>query len=117
MLVPPKSSERAASAPHLGCLALVLPVERGPVASTGVDVQLALIGLKVFPVVILGGLDSIIGALVGGLIVGVVESLAAGFIDPLVGGGTKDFIPYLLMILVLMIKPYGLFGKEIIERV
>ena len=83
----------------------------------GVDVQLALVGLKVFPVVILGGLDSIIGAMVGGLIIGVVESIAAGFIDPLVGGGTKDFTPYILMILVLMIRPYGLFGKEQIERV
>ncbi len=83
----------------------------------GVDIQLALVGLKVFPVVILGGLDSILGAIVGGLIVGVAESLAAGFVDPLVGGGTKDFTPYLLMILVLMVKPYGLFGKVTIERV
>jgi branched-chain amino acid transport system permease protein len=83
----------------------------------GVDIQLALVGLKVFPVVILGGLDSIVGAIVGGIIIGVVESLAAGFIDPLVGGGTKDFTPYVLMILVLMVRPYGLFGKEIIERV
>jgi hypothetical protein len=57
----------------------------------------------VFPVVILGGLDSIGGALVGGLIVGVVESLAAGYLDPYVGGGTKDFAPYVLMILVLMV--------------
>jgi branched-chain amino acid transport system permease protein len=83
----------------------------------GVDVQLALVGLKVFPVVILGGLDSILGALVGGLIVGAVESMAAGFIDPYVGGGTKDFTPYVLMIVVLMVRPYGLFGKEDIERV
>jgi branched-chain amino acid transport system permease protein len=59
----------------------------------GVDIQLALVGLKVFPVVILGGLDSIGGALVGGVIVGVVESLAAGYLDPYVGGGTKDFAP------------------------
>ncbi len=83
----------------------------------GVNEQLALVGLKVFPVVILGGLDSIFGAIVGGLIVGVVESLAAGFIDPYVGGGTKDFTPYVLMVLVLMIRPYGLFGKVDIERV
>jgi branched-chain amino acid transport system permease protein len=83
----------------------------------GVDVQLALIGLKVFPVVILGGLDSIGGALVGGLIIGIVESLAAGYLDPYVGGGTKDFAPYVLMILVLMIRPYGIFGKRKIERV
>lgn len=83
----------------------------------GVDVQLALVGLKVFPVVILGGLDSIVGAIVGGLIIGVIESIAAGYLDPLVGGGTKDFTPYLIMIVVLMVKPYGLFGQENIERV
>jgi branched-chain amino acid transport system permease protein len=86
-------------------------------AMLGVDNQLALVGLKVFPVVILGGLDSIIGAVVGGLIVGVVENLAAGYLDPYVGGGTKDFAPYVLMIAVLMIRPYGLFGKPQIERV
>src|SRR6202140_4447628 len=83
----------------------------------GVDVQLALVGLKVFPVVILGGLDSIGGALVGGLIIGIVESLAAGYLDPYVGGGTKDFAPYVLMILVLMVRPYGIFGRRQIERV
>ena len=83
----------------------------------GVDVHLALVGFKVFPVVILGGLDSIPGAIVGGLIVGVVENVAAGYIDPYVGGGTKDFIPYVLMIIALMVRPYGIFGKTIIERV
>ncbi len=83
----------------------------------GVDVNLALVGFKVFPVVILGGLDSIPGAIVGGLIVGVVENIAAGYVDPFVGGGTKDFAPYVLMILALMIRPYGIFGKRIIERV
>ncbi len=83
----------------------------------GVDVNLSLVGFKVFPVVILGGLDSIPGAVVGGLIVGLVENIAAGYIDPYVGGGTKDFAPYVLMILALMIRPYGIFGKKIIERV
>jgi len=83
----------------------------------GVDTQLALIGLKVFPAVILGGLDSVPGAVVGGLIIGGVESVAAGYVDPYVGGGTKDFLPYVLMILALMIRPYGFFGREIIERV
>ncbi len=83
----------------------------------GVDVHLSLVGFKVFPVVILGGLDSIPGAIVGGLIVGVVENVAAGYVDPWVGGGTKDFAPYVLMILALMIRPYGIFGKEIIERI
>jgi len=83
----------------------------------GVDVNLALVGFKVFPVVILGGLDSIPGAIIGGLIVGIVENVAAGYVDPFVGGGTKDFAPYVLMILALMIRPYGIFGKRIIERV
>jgi branched-chain amino acid transport system permease protein len=83
----------------------------------GVDVHLSLVGFKVFPVVILGGLDSIPGAIVGGLIVGVVENVAAGYVDPWVGGGTKDFAPYVLMIVALMIRPYGIFGKEIIERI
>jgi branched-chain amino acid transport system permease protein len=86
-------------------------------AMVGADVHLALVGLKVFPVVILGGLDSIIGAVVGGLIIGVVENLAAGYIDPYVGGGTKDFVPYVVMIVALMIRPYGIFGKRKIERV
>ena len=86
-------------------------------AMLGVDNQLALVGLKVFPVVILGGLDSILGAVVGGLIVGIVENLAAGYFDPLVGGGTKDFVPYLLMIIVLMVRPEGIFGRRRIERV
>jgi len=83
----------------------------------GVDTQLALVGLKVFPVVILGGLDSVVGCIVGGIIVGVVESIAAGYLDPYVGGGTKDFAPYVLMIIVLMFKPYGMFGRRKIERV
>ena len=86
-------------------------------AMLGVDNQLALVGLKVFPVVILGGLDLIVGAVVGGLIVGVVESLAAGYLDPYVGGGTKDFAPYVLMIAALMVRPEGMFGRRRIERV
>ncbi|MBX3503771.1 MAG: branched-chain amino acid ABC transporter permease [Alphaproteobacteria bacterium] len=83
----------------------------------GIDVHVALVGLKVFPVVILGGLDSIPGAVVGGLIIGIVENVAAGYLDPYVGGGTKDFAPYVLMILALMVRPYGIFGKRKIERV
>ncbi len=86
-------------------------------AMLGVDNQLAVVGLKVFPVVILGGLDSVLGAVAGGLIVGLVENLAAGYLDPYVGGGTKDFAPYILMILMLMIRPYGIFGRRLIERI
>jgi branched-chain amino acid transport system permease protein len=86
-------------------------------AMLSVDNQLALVGLKVFPVVILGGLDSVVGAVVGGLIVGIAENLAAGYFDPYVGGGTKDFVPYVLMIAALMIRPEGIFGRRRIERV
>lgn len=83
----------------------------------GVDMSLGFMGLKVLPVVILGGLDSILGAIVGGLIIGVLENFSGGYIDPLVGGGIKEIAPYIALILILMFKPYGLFGKKKIERV
>ena len=83
----------------------------------GVDAALAAIGLKVIPVVILGGLDSIIGAIVGGLVVGVLENLAGGYLDPLFGGGVKEVAPFVILVLILMVKPYGLFGKVHIDRV
>jgi branched-chain amino acid transport system permease protein len=84
---------------------------------TGVDQSLALIGLKVLPVVILGGLDSILGAIVGGLLIGVLENLAGGYLDPVFGGGVKEIAPFVILVAILMIKPYGLFGKVRIERV
>ena len=83
----------------------------------GIDMTLSFMGLKVLPVVILGGLDSILGAIVGGIIIGVLENLSGGFVDPLVGGGAKEVAPYIALILILMFKPYGLFGKKKIERV
>lgn len=83
----------------------------------GVNTSLAHFGIKVFPVVILGGLDSIAGAIIGGLIIGVLENLAGGYIDPLIGGGAKDIFPFVIMIIVLMIKPYGLFGTVEVEKV
>ncbi len=81
----------------------------------GVDVYLSIMGLKVFPVVIMGGMTSILGTIIAGLIVGAVESLSAGYIDPYVGGGLKDFVPFVIIIIVLMIRPSGLFGEEAIE--
>ena len=78
---------------------------------------LSFIGLKVFPAVILGGLDSVPGAVVGGVTVGVLENLAGGYIDPLVGGGTKEVAPFVVLVLALMVRPYGLFGTVEIERV
>jgi len=83
----------------------------------GADGSLAILGLKTLPVVILGGLDSIQGAIVGGLIVGVLENLAGGYLDPIMGGGVKEVAPFAALVLILMIKPYGLFGKVKIERV
>jgi branched-chain amino acid transport system permease protein len=84
---------------------------------TGVDQSLALIGLKVLPVAILGGLDSVLGAIVGGLLIGVLENLAGGYLDPVFGGGVKEVAPFAILVSILMIKPYGLFGKVHIERV
>ncbi|WP_419165349.1 branched-chain amino acid ABC transporter permease [Candidatus Palauibacter sp.] len=79
----------------------------------GVSSNVAQIGLRVFPVVILGGLDSIRGAVVGGAIIGLLEIYAGGYI----GHGLSLIVPYVALIVVLMVRPYGLFGKEIIERV
>ena len=79
----------------------------------GVSPNVASIGLRVFPVVILGGLDSIKGAVVGGAVIGLLEVYTGGY----VGHGLSLIVPYVVLILVLMFRPYGLFGKEIIERV
>lgn len=83
----------------------------------GLDGSLAVLGLKALPVVILGGLDSVTGAIVGGVVIGVLENLAGGYLDPLFGGGVKEVAPFAALVLILMIKPYGLFGKVKIERV
>ena len=82
----------------------------------GVSNLIAHMGLKVFPCVILGGLDSVIGAIVGGFLIGILENLAGGYLDPILGGGVKDVAPFVFLVIVLMIKPYGLFGKVLIER-
>ncbi|MEH7226097.1 branched-chain amino acid ABC transporter permease [Bacillus sp. JJ1566] len=83
----------------------------------GVNASLSAIGLKVLPVAILGGLDSIPGAIIGGLIIGIIESMTGGYLDPLIGGGLKEVMPFVLLVFILMFKPYGLFGKKEIERV
>lgn len=84
---------------------------------SGISVYMGDIGLKVLAVIILGGLDSIGGAILGGFIIGILENLAGLYIDPLVGGGSKDVAPFFVLVFIIMIRPYGLFGKEIIERV
>ncbi|MFH1479757.1 MAG: branched-chain amino acid ABC transporter permease [Pseudomonadota bacterium] len=83
----------------------------------GISFAMSWIGLKVFPVVLLGGLESLPGAIIAGLIVGVLENIAGGYLDPLVGGGIKEIFPFIILIIVLLIKPYGLFGLERIERI
>jgi branched-chain amino acid transport system permease protein len=82
----------------------------------GINNALAAMGLKVFPCVILGGLDSILGAIIGGFSIGILENLAGGYLDPVFGGGVKDVAPFVFLVIMLMIKPYGLFGKIRIER-
>jgi branched-chain amino acid transport system permease protein len=84
---------------------------------SGISIYLGDIGLKVLAVIILGGLDSIGGAILGGLIIGILENLAGLYLDPIFGGGVKDVAPFFILVLIIMIRPYGLFGKKIIERV
>jgi branched-chain amino acid transport system permease protein len=80
----------------------------------GVNVHdLSAIGLKVFPVVILGGLDSIGGAIIGGIIIGLLETFTGGYLSP----SLRDVVPYIVLVFILMVKPYGLFGLVEIERV
>ncbi|MEI7769057.1 MAG: branched-chain amino acid ABC transporter permease [Chloroflexales bacterium] len=81
----------------------------------GVSGTIGRVGLLVFPVVILGGLDSIPGAIIGGLIIGLLQAFAGGYLPPDLGLG--EVAPYVVLILILLIRPYGLFGQKLIERV
>jgi branched-chain amino acid transport system permease protein len=81
------------------------------------SVGMGFVGLRAIPVVLIGGMDSIGGALIGGILVGICESLAGAYIEPLGLIGFKEVAPYLLLLLVLFIRPYGLFGTVRIERV
>jgi len=83
----------------------------------GINITLANFGLKVFPAVILGGLESIGGAIIGGLTIGVLENIMGSYLDVYLGGGVKEIAPFIVLIVILMIKPYGLFGIQEIERV
>ena len=78
---------------------------------------LALVGLKVFPIVIIGGLDSVPGTIAGAILIGVLESLCAGYLDPHLGGGFGGVASYLVLIAVLFVRPYGLFSRPAAERV
>ncbi|NTU83593.1 MAG: branched-chain amino acid ABC transporter permease [Chloroflexales bacterium] len=81
----------------------------------GVSGTIGRVGLIVFPVVILGGLDSIPGAIIGGLIIGLLQAFAGGYLPPELGLG--EVAPFIILILILLVRPYGLFGQKIIERV
>jgi len=83
----------------------------------GVNITFSDFGLKVFPAVILGGLDSIPGAVIGGLVVGILENLSGGYLSRVFGGGVKEVAPFVFLVVILMIRPYGLFGTKEIERV
>jgi branched-chain amino acid transport system permease protein len=75
------------------------------------------LGLLVLPAVVLGGLNSVPGAIVGGLIIGVLQNLTGGYLDRFFPGGVKEIAPFAIMVIVLLFKPYGLWGWERIERV
>jgi len=99
----------------LGVLSVLAGTLWTSMASGGVG--LVLVGLKVFPVVILGGLDSIPATIVAALLVGILESLVAGYVDPLIGGGFSTVAAFILVIVVLFTRPYGLLGGADVRRV
>ena len=97
-----------------GVVALVAGLLWG--ARLGVQFSLSLIVLKALPVLVLGGFDSVAGAIVGGLLVGAVEKLAEVFVGPYVGGGIEGWIAYVAALFFLMVRPNGLFGQRPMER-
>ena len=98
-----------------GFVALVAGIIWG--SKLGVQFSLSLVALKALPVVILGGLTSVPGAIIGGLIIGVGEKLSEVFIGPMVGGGIEIWFAYVLVLFVLLVRPQGLYGEKIIDRV
>ena len=84
-----------------------------------VDMNLGFVALRAFPAVILGGLDSALGAVLAGLLLGVLEVFTAGYVNAVLGPMGKNFhtvLPYLVMIAVLIFRPYGMFGTPTVER-
>ncbi|RUU26705.1 MULTISPECIES: branched-chain amino acid ABC transporter permease [unclassified Mesorhizobium] len=98
-----------------GFVALVAGLLWG--ARLGVQFSLSLIVLKALPVLVLGGFDSILGAIVGGLIIGASEKLAEVYLGPFVGGGIEGWFAYALALVVLLVRPSGLFGQKTVKRV
>jgi branched-chain amino acid transport system permease protein len=101
------------------CVAGVVALVAGMIwgSKLGVQFSLSTVALRALPVVILGGLTSVPGAIVGGLIIGVGEKLSEVYIGPLVGGGIEIWFAYVLALAFLLIRPQGLFGEKIIDRV
>lgn len=97
-----------------GLIALVAGLLWG--ARLGVQFSLSLVVLKALPVLVLGGFDSIAGAIVGGLIIGAAEKLAEIYIGPYLGGGIEGWFAYVAALIFLMIRPSGLFGQRVVER-
>ena len=102
-----------------GALAAVAALFLVGAPTPGVSASVYSVSLRAFPAAILGGLDSTGGALVGGLLIGITESLAAGYQDQLLflGRGFGDVVPYVVMIIVLLVRPSGLFGTKELTRV
>jgi branched-chain amino acid transport system permease protein len=98
-----------------GLVAIVAGIMWG--AKSGVQFSLSLIALKALPVLILGGFESVSGAIVGGLIIGVGEKIGEVYWGPLVGGAIENWFAYVLALVFLLFRPQGLFGEKIIERV
>ncbi len=98
-----------------GFLALVAGLLWG--ARNGVQFALTFVALKALPVLILGGFESVPGAIVGGLIIGATEKLAEVYFGPLVGGGIEGWFPYMLALVFLLVRPEGIFGEKIIRRI
>jgi branched-chain amino acid transport system permease protein len=101
------------------CVAGVVALVAGMIwgSKLGVQFSLATVAMRALPVVILGGLTSVPGAIIGGLIIGVGEKLSEVYIGPLVGGGIEIWFAYVLALLFLLVRPQGLFGEKIIDRV
>jgi len=100
-------------------LACVLAAVGGILISSigGITFGLVETGLKAFSVVILGGLDSFLGAIIAGPLIGLAESLGGGYLTPLTWPGIREIIPFIIIIIVMFVRPYGLFGEERIERI
>lgn len=97
-----------------GVIALVAGLLWG--ARLGVQFSLSLVVLKALPVLVLGGFDSILGAIVGGLLIGALEKLAEVYLGPYVGGGIESWFAYAAALLFLLVRPGGLFGQRLVER-